>query len=335
MTDRLTPEREAEIRARLTAAEDGWHVVPDENDPHRFEIHGDGPTHVAVFGGDPDDGFASYPVHANAEFAAHAREDVPVLLTELDRTRAELAHSERIRENADFHLGQEMARRQLAEKETTQLRADLDTARQHIAELETYALGCDAEGCTIPHSSWCETAKKTAAANDGCTCPQPWKDSPQPHAAYCWLISPPRNEVEEMRKRVVEVIAKRDEAHAELNKYVGAVAALTLPEKLKVDTIPGAYRNGYIHALADMRTTLEAPKRRTYPPALPWAALMDDDDLAEFLAELEHAIATPGATPNEALTEVEKACGTWRVIAEAQNGHNTAAGPGTESGEGR
>jgi hypothetical protein len=77
----LSPKRLAEIVARVEAAEDGWHVVPDGTDPHRFEIHGDGPTVVAVFGGD------SYPVRENAEFAAHARQDVPALLAEVDRLR--------------------------------------------------------------------------------------------------------------------------------------------------------------------------------------------------------------------------------------------------------
>lgn len=108
-----------------------------------------------------------------------------------------------------------------------------------------------------------------------------------------------------------------------------------LPENLKVDTITADYRNGYIHALADMRTALEAPQRTSYPPAFPWAQLMDDEDLADFLAELQHAIATPGATPDEALAEVEEACGTWRLIAETQHAHNTAAGPNAEAGEGR
>jgi hypothetical protein len=44
--------------------------------------------------------------------------------------RRKLASSERIRENADFHLGQEMARRQLAEKETARLRAVVARLRQ-------------------------------------------------------------------------------------------------------------------------------------------------------------------------------------------------------------
>ena len=91
-----------------------------------------------------------------------------------------------------------------------ELEQQLAQARDHIAELEAYALGCDAEGCTVPHSSWCDVAKKTAAENGGCTCPQPWKDSPQPHAGYCWLVSPPRDEVEQARKRIAELIAERN-----------------------------------------------------------------------------------------------------------------------------
>ncbi|WP_119581530.1 hypothetical protein [Streptomyces europaeiscabiei] len=63
-----------------------------------------------------------------------------------------------------------------------------------------------------------------------------------------------------------------------------------------------------------------------YPAALPWAALMDDDDLAEFLNELGEA-AIRCLNPREALAEVERACGTWRLIGEAQHGHNTAPGP--------
>lgn len=76
--------------------------------------------------------------------------------------------------------------------------------------------------------------------------------------------------------------------------------------------------------------TLTDKAADTHPPALPWARLMDAEDLAEFLAEVEHAIATPGATPTEALAAVETACGTWRLIAEAQHAHNTAPGPNDE-----
>lgn len=89
----------------------------------------------------------------------------------------------------------------------TTLAAEVRQLRDRVAELEAYAYGCDGEGCVTPHSSWCETAKKTAAANNGCTCPKPWTGHPQPHAAYCWLVSPPRPEVEEMRKRIAELTA--------------------------------------------------------------------------------------------------------------------------------
>jgi hypothetical protein len=63
-----------------------------------------------------------------------------------------------------------------------------------------------------------------------------------------------------------------------------------------------------------------------YPPALPWAALMDDEDLLDFLDELTDA-ATTNASCVERLAEVERACSTWRLIAEAQHAHNTAPGP--------
>jgi hypothetical protein len=70
----------------------------------------------------------------------------------------------------------------------------------------------------------------------------------------------------------------------------------------------------------------EPPASGGYLPAFPWASLMDDDDLAEFLNELAEA-AIRCLNPREALAEVERACGTWRLIGEAQHGHNTAPGP--------
>lgn len=87
------------------------------------------------------------------------------------------------------------------------LLADLRRARDRVAELEAFAYGCDAEGCVLPHSSWCDAAKKTAAADEGCTCGKPWTGHPQPHAMHCWTVNPPRAEVEEMRKRIAELSA--------------------------------------------------------------------------------------------------------------------------------
>lgn len=67
----------------------------------------------------------------------------------------------------------------------------------------------------------------------------------------------------------------------------------------------------------------------TYPPALPWARLMDDEDLSDFLDELA-ASAITHATAEVALAEVEDAIARWRLIAEAQHAHNTAPGPDAE-----
>lgn len=67
-----------------------------------------------------------------------------------------------------------------------------------------------------------------------------------------------------------------------------------------------------------------------YPLALPWAALMDREDLTDFLDELA-ASAITHASSEVALAEVEKSCATWRLIAEAQHAHNTAPGPDAEA----
>ncbi|WP_185908391.1 hypothetical protein [Streptomyces sp. WAC02707] len=78
---------------------------------------------------------------------------------------------------------------------------------------------------------------------------------------------------------------------------------------------------------------LEAGAKSTadgYPPVLPWAALMDHEDLTDFLDELA-ASAITHAPAESALAEVEKTCGTWRLIAEAQHAHNTAPGPGVDA----
>jgi len=110
-------------------------------------------------------------------------------------------------------------------------------------------------------------------------------------------------------------------------KYVGRSRNLRTVELSRRDA-------DKIRAILDEVFPPEEKPSESYPPALPWAALMDDEDLAEFLDELEHA-ATRLGTPEEALAAVEKACGTWRLIAEAQHAHNTAPGPNAEAGESR
>lgn len=63
-----------------------------------------------------------------------------------------------------------------------------------------------------------------------------------------------------------------------------------------------------------------------FPPALPWLALLDEDDRVEFLDELADS-ATVNASSEVRLAQIEQTCATWRLIAEAQHGHNTAPGP--------
>jgi hypothetical protein len=85
-------------------------------------------------------------------------------------------------------------------------------------------------------------------------------------------------------------------------------------------------------ALSDAAEALRAKESSadSYAVALPWAALMDDEDLSEFLDELADA-ATTNVDAVTRLAEVERACSTWRLIGEAQHGHNTAPGPDAAS----
>lgn len=79
---------------------------------------------------------------------------------------------------------------------------------------------------------------------------------------------------------------------------------------------------------ARLKAELEAAQAPadTYPPAMPWAALMDHEDLTDFRDELG-AAAIANASCEDALAKVEETCGRWRAIAEAQHAHNTAPGP--------
>jgi hypothetical protein len=86
------------------------------------------------------------------------------------------------------------------------------------------------------------------------------------------------------------------------------------------------------------RLAAEAHQPEKYPLVLPWALLMDDDDLIAFLNDLAHVMQdarhmSTSAGPVHArriLAGLEKTCGTWRAVAEAQYGHNTAPGPDRE-----
>lgn len=153
-------------------------------------------------------------------------------------------------------------------------------------------------------------------------------------------------ELQKMQKERDELRARVAELQAERKRYVGAEP--TIAEEMAylsrcIDSVLALCDQAEQQAtrwerplpvpewVASVRAAAEGlVERRTYPPALPWAALMDDEDLADFLADVEQAIAAPGAAPVEALAAVETACGTWRSIAEAQHAHNTADGPDAE-----
>ncbi|WP_439947225.1 hypothetical protein [Streptomyces sp. BBFR109] len=210
-----------------------------------------------------------------------------------------------------------------------------------IAELETYAHGCDAEGCVLPHSSWCERAKKTAAENNGCTCGQPWAGHPQPHAMHCWSVNPPRSEVDAMRARIAGLEAERkkyvgtEPTIAEEVAYLSRCVDSVLDLCQKAEQQAGRWEQPFPvpEWVPAVRAAAEGlVPRETYPPALPWAALMDDEDLQDFLTELA-SMATESADPTAALAKVEETCGLWRTLAEAQHAHNTAPGPDAEGGE--
>lgn len=231
MTVPLTPEREQEIRARVEELDSTrilpgmrWTASPKLEDSHvSVSSVFDWVVEDVLAGGAGTIARASVGVYGsriNAEFAAHAREDVPALLAEVDRLRAELAgaRAQALNEGADA----------------------IEAMQNERDDTVNDALGGLPDSVLAEH----KTARRAA-----------------------WLL----------------------------------------------------------RRMAAGPT----PATNTYPPALPWAALMDDEDLAEFLVELEHAAARLG-TPAEALADVEKTCGTWQLLAEAQHAHNTAVGPGDE-----
>lgn len=90
-TTAMLPEQLNQIMNRHAAAEKGWSLERDSENPFHLIIEGDGPTVIAHLGS-TDTGVESYPVEENAEFAVHAYWDVPVLVGEVRRLQAALNH---------------------------------------------------------------------------------------------------------------------------------------------------------------------------------------------------------------------------------------------------
>ncbi|MFF4403687.1 hypothetical protein [Streptomyces sp. NPDC001404] len=59
-----------------------------------------------------------------------------------------------------------------------------------------------------------------------------------------------------------------------------------------------------------------------YRTALPWARLMDPEELHDFLDDLADAALNryrPGKSDADTLSAIEAACRTWRLIAEGSD----------------
>lgn len=146
-----------------------------------------------------------------------------------------------------------------------------------------------------------------------------------------WLA--PASELAEAQSRAARYSARARSGQTALQDTLAALLAMQIE------------RDEAQARVAELETELTryvaAEPTRAYPPALPWAALMDPDDLAGFLRDLDagmrdaarqaHFAGRPQAPA--VLTALEHACSTWRLIAETQHAHNTAPGPDAGSGE--
>lgn len=124
----VPPTNEGELRDRIRhvlARSDGFD--PNELEPRDYLIQADALLAVLP---PPADRYRTAWLsarHRAGVLSAELTRRAPLLAEYAAATieaQKQAENAERIRENADFHLGQEMARRQLAEKETARLRAD-------------------------------------------------------------------------------------------------------------------------------------------------------------------------------------------------------------------
>ena len=150
-------------------------------------------------------------------------------------------------------------------------------------------------------------------------------DHPKWEDLYCLnLVSWMGERMAPVLRRLLYAEVRIAELEAQAELLAGAL--VERPE----DPVP-AGADGITRRIAPTQA-LREDESAGYPAALPWAALMDHEDLTEFLDELA-ASAITHASSERALAEVEDTCGRWRVIAEAQHAHNTAPGPNAEAGD--
>ena len=85
MTSQLQPDHEGEIREREAAATPGpWRREDDRQRLERFVTNEPGTLDINM-------GYLGNNNQADTEFVAHSRRDIPALLAEIDRLRAQLA----------------------------------------------------------------------------------------------------------------------------------------------------------------------------------------------------------------------------------------------------
>lgn len=119
-----TDDRLDEIEQRAVATDGPWSasaIFPQDGSPEFYSLWDDGVGREV----------ATIERRADAEFIAHAREDVPWLIRELRDARAEIA---RLHEQGDFELIDQLDRQAA---EIRDLRSELDDERAKVEQALT------------------------------------------------------------------------------------------------------------------------------------------------------------------------------------------------------
>lgn len=105
----MTPEQEAEIRAREKAATKGPWIASHRHGGVSDNADAVGGLGLDIEGPPEPEENGQFALAADAQFIAHAREDVPRLLSEIERLRAERDElREEIREREEADLSHEV-----------------------------------------------------------------------------------------------------------------------------------------------------------------------------------------------------------------------------------
>ncbi|WP_062214659.1 hypothetical protein [Streptomyces sp. NBRC 109706] len=157
-------------------------------------------------------------------------------------------------------------------------------------------------------------------------------------------------EVTRLRARVEELVRQRDDAlvgivTAKADDELGPVTPLRwgLGDVEADDDgnlmilMSGPDREPYMLELdaeraAALRDELPVagPASGGYPPALPWAAWLDADDLSALLDAVSDVVV-PHAPAGERLTALEEVLAMYRLIAEVDHAQAVVSGPGPDS----